>query len=241
MMLPQHLGSSRTSLKPDHLLHTPDSFVRAPLPGMQKSTAIIHTGPAVGARFTEYTAEMEAGGKLSPPPGQRFFYVASGQVEMESGLLRTGEFVYMPPGDKHQVTADAPSRLIVIEKPYRPTDLAPPKEFSGDIRTVKAQPLLGDEGVLVQPLIPDAREFDFAVNLMTFQPGAALGMVEMHIMEHGLMMLAGGGIYRLGEHWYPVMAGDFIWMAPYCPQWFGAIGKTPAQYLIYKDWNRHPL
>jgi (S)-ureidoglycine aminohydrolase len=55
------------------------------------------------------------------------------------------------------------------------------------------------------------------------------------------MMLAGGGIYRLGDHWYPVMAGDFIWMAPYCPQWFGAIGKTPAQYLIYKDWNRHPL
>jgi (S)-ureidoglycine aminohydrolase len=38
-----------------------------------------------------------------------------------------------------------------------------------------------------------------------------------------------------------VTAGDFIWMAPWCPQWFGAIGKTPAKYLIYKDWNRHPL
>jgi len=57
-------------------------------------------------------------------------------------------------------------------------------------------------------------------------------------MEHGLLMLAGGGIYRLGDHWYSVTAGDFIWMAPYCPQWFGAIGKTPAKYLIYKDWNR---
>jgi hypothetical protein len=30
-------------------------------------------------------------------------------------------------------------------------------------------------------------------------------------------------------------------MAPWCPQWFGAIGKAPAKYLIYKDWNRHPL
>jgi (S)-ureidoglycine aminohydrolase len=30
-------------------------------------------------------------------------------------------------------------------------------------------------------------------------------------------------------------------MAPFCPQWFGALGKTPAKYLIYKDWNRHPL
>jgi (S)-ureidoglycine aminohydrolase len=60
-------------------------------------------------------------------------------------------------------------------------------------------------------------------------------------MEHGLLMLEGGGIYRLGDSWYPVTAGDFIWMAPYCPQWFGALGKTPAKYLIYKDWFRHPL
>jgi (S)-ureidoglycine aminohydrolase len=30
-------------------------------------------------------------------------------------------------------------------------------------------------------------------------------------------------------------------MGPFCPQWFGAIGKRPAKYLIYKDWNRHPL
>jgi len=83
--------------------------------------------------------------------------------------------------------------------------------------------------------------FDCAVNIMTFLPGATLPMVEIHVMEHGLMMLEGGGIYRLGECWYPAAAGDFIWMGPYCPQWFGALGKTPAKYLIYKDWNRHPL
>jgi (S)-ureidoglycine aminohydrolase len=65
--------------------------------------------------------------------------------------------------------------------------------------------------------------------------------VEIHYMEHGLLMLEGGGIYRLGDQWYPTQAGDFIWMAPYCPQWFGAIGKRPAKYLIYKDFNRHPL
>ena len=76
------------------------------------------------------------------------------------------------------------------------------------------------------------------VNTMTFQPGASLHMVEMHVMEHGLLILEGGGIYRLGDKWYPVTAGDFIWMAPYCPQWFGALGEKPAKYLIYKDWNR---
>ena len=90
-------------------------------------------------------------------------------------------------------------------------------------------------------LVPDNPAFDFAVNTMTYHPGAALPMVESHVMEHGLLMLAGGGIYRLGESWYPVKAGDFIWMVFYCLQWFGALGKVPAKYLIYKDWNRHPL
>ena len=100
---------------------------------------------------------------------------------------------------------------------------------------------MGDPDLMVRGLLPDTMAFDFAVNTMTYQPGAALRMVEVHVMEHGLLMLEGGGIYRLDDKWYPVTAGDFIWMGPYCPQWFGAIGKTPAKYLIYKDWNRHPL
>jgi (S)-ureidoglycine aminohydrolase len=101
--------------------------------------------------------------------------------------------------------------------------------------------LMGDEDLQVRGLLPDSPSFDFAVNTMTYQPGAALALVEIHVMEHGLLMLEGGGIYRLGDNWYPVTAGDFIWMAPFCPQWFGALGKQPAKYLIYKDWNRHPI
>ncbi len=93
----------------------------------------------------------------------------------------------------------------------------------------------------MRSLMPDGPAYDFAVNTMTYDPGAALSMVEVHVMEHGLLMLEGGGIYQLSDSWYPVEAGDFIWMAPYCPQWFGALGKRPAKYLIYKDWCRHPL
>ena len=65
--------------------------------------------------------------------------------------------------------------------------------------------------------------------------------MESSEIERGLLMLVGGGIYKLSDSWYPVEAGDFIWMGPYCPQWFGALGKRPAKYLIYKDWRRHPL
>ena len=54
------------------------------------------------------------------------------------------------------------------------------------------------------------------------------------------LMLAGGGIYRLGDHWYPVTQAILSGWRRICPQWFGALGKTPAKYLIYKDWNRGP-
>ena len=76
---------------------------------------------------------------------------------------------------------------------------------------------MGDEALRVRSLMPDGPAYDFAVNTMTYDPGAALSMVEIHVMEHGLLMLEGGGIYRLGDAWYPVEAGDFIWMARLLP------------------------
>ena len=82
--------------------------------------------------------------------------------------------------------------------------------------------------------------FDMAVNIFTYRPGATLPFVEHHIMEHGLLMLAGQGVYRLENEWYPVREGDVIWMAPYCPQWFVAMGDSPASYLYYKNVNRLP-
>ena len=59
-------------------------------------------------------------------------------------------------------------------------------------------------------------------------------MVEMHVMEHGLLMLEGGGIYRLGDSWYPATAGDFIWMGPWGPQWFGGWARCPRSTLFTK-------
>ena len=130
----------------------------------------------------------------------------------------------------------------MIEKAYIPNLTANGSGvIVGTEDSIPSTPLDGDPSLQVKHLLPDTQAFDFAVNTMTYQPGAALSMVEMHVMEHGLVMLEGGGIYRLADAWYPVTAGDFIWMGPWCPQWFGAIGKVPAKYLIYKDWNRHPL
>jgi (S)-ureidoglycine aminohydrolase len=235
----QHLGHTRSAVRLDHILQTPDTFVRAPLPGMKKATAIVHVGRVNGASFTQYTAEFEAGGALDFSPHQRFLYVLEGQIQAGDDRLEPGGFAYLPRKSAVRITAPGAARAAVIERHYESLpDQEPPSAFTGRASDVPSAPLLGDEALQVQSLVPADTAFDFAVNVMTFLPGASLPMVEIHVMEHGLLMLEGGGIYRLGDSWYPVAAGDFIWMAQFCPQWFGALGKTPAKYLIYKDWNR---
>jgi (S)-ureidoglycine aminohydrolase len=241
-----NLGQTRSSQQPSHLLLTPDTFVRAPMPGMKKCNAIVHVGPALGAAFTQYTAEFESGGELGATDAQRFLYVLEGSVKVESEgkshQLAARGYAFFPEGAAHQVVATQTSRVAVIEKTYLPVDsVKRPSAILSSEDKVESHALGDDPDLQVKCLLPDVMNFDFAVNTMAYQPGAALSMVEMHVMEHGLLMLEGGGIYRLGDSWYPVTAGDFIWMGPWCAQWFGAIGKVPAKYLIYKDWNRHPL
>jgi (S)-ureidoglycine aminohydrolase len=238
----ERLGHTRTAHADNYLLQTPDAFVRAVLPGMQKATAIVHISPAGGAAFTQYTAEMEGGGTLPVATHQRFVYVLDGALTIGGRRLEHGDFAYVPPGSQTVVTSEGQSRAAIIEKPYEPLDqVAAPALLTGRERDVAPTHLNDDPWLEVRGLVPDSSAFDFRINTMTYQPGAGLPAVESHVMEHGLLMLEGGGIYRLGDRWYPVAAGDFIWMAPYCPQWFGAIGKQPAKYLIYKDWDRHPL
>jgi (S)-ureidoglycine aminohydrolase len=233
-----NLGRTRSSQQPNHLLLTADTFVRTTLPGMKSCSAIVHIGPALGAGFTQYTAEIEAGGELGGTTAERFIFVIDGGVKLEV----EGKSSELCAGMHHRVVATKVSRVAVVEKTYQALDsVEPPRLIVSNEGAISSHPLDDDTRLQVKCLLPDEMSFDFAVNTMVYQPGSSLSMVEMHVMEHGLIMLEGGGIYRLGDSWYPVTAGDFIWMGPWCPQWFGAIGKVPAKYLIYKNWNRHPL
>jgi (S)-ureidoglycine aminohydrolase len=241
-----NLGQTRSAQQRNHMLLTPDTFVRTTLPGMKACAAIVHVSPAWGARFTQYTAEFEPGGELGPTAAQRFIFVIEGGITLDidgkSNELAGRGYAYLPEGLPHRIVSKKKSRVAVIEKPYQPLDgVARPELILSSEDAVLSHPLEDDPSLQVKCLLPDEMNFDFAVNTMIYQPGAALSMVEMHVMEHGLIMLEGGGIYRLSDSWYPVIAGDFIWMAPWCPQWFGALGKVPAKYLIYKDFHRQPL
>src|SRR5580693_4496323 len=117
------LGQTRSSQHHNHLLLTPDTFVRMTLPGMKACTAVVHAGPAMGAGFTEYTAEFESGGELGPARAQRFLYVIDGAVTAEldgrrSELAARG-YAFFPEGLSHRVVGTKASRVAVIEKPYQ--------------------------------------------------------------------------------------------------------------------------
>src|SRR5690242_13461084 len=101
----QHLGHTRSVRSSNYLLHTPDAFVRAPLPGMTNATAIVHIAPAGGARFTQYTAEFEAGGQLAAAADQRFVYVLSGEVFIGGKNLGPDDYAYLSAGAASAVLA----------------------------------------------------------------------------------------------------------------------------------------
>src|ERR1700690_481168 len=110
-----HLGQTRSSQHSNHLLLTADTFVRTPLPGMKGCMAVVHAGPAMGAAFTEYAAEFEAGGELGSATAQRFLYVIEGSVNIElngkrSELAARG-YAYIPEGMPHRVVATKVSRV----------------------------------------------------------------------------------------------------------------------------------
>jgi (S)-ureidoglycine aminohydrolase len=239
------LGQTRATRELTHLLQTPDTFVRTPLPGLVGGEAVIHCAPALGARFLQYTAEINPKGKLMPSAHQRFLYLLEGSAAIIGPSIdktvRAGAFAYMPPWQPTTFIANTSCRCAVIEKRYEELPGVPlPDAFVGTEPAIPAQPLNGDPNLLVRSLLPANFAFDFAVNTMTYAPGAALSQVEVHVMEHGLLMLSGSGPYLLGDTKYQVESGDFIWMAPFCPQWFQADAAGPAKYLIYKDFNRVP-
>jgi (S)-ureidoglycine aminohydrolase len=240
-------GSTRNVVTNRYALLTPSGFVPSMLPGWENVTCHVLISPAMGACFCQFliTLNKDGQGRGNTGDTEYFVYVVEGNASFmfnnKRNRLEAGSFVYVPPGqDIHFQGSEA--RLLIFQKVYVPLHgTKPPDTIIGHAREVKGQPFLGNEDAKLQVLLADIPSFDMAVNIFTYQPGATLPFVETHVMEHGLMMLSGQGVYRLDADYHPVQTNDVIWMAPYCPQWFVAMGKTPASYIYYKDVNRDPM
>ncbi|ERN01054.1 hypothetical protein AMTRI_Chr03g145870 [Amborella trichopoda] len=248
---PHHLqdlpGFTRSLYKRDHALITPESHVFSPLPDWVNTLGAYLITPAMGAHFVMYLAKMQDNSSSALPPEdvERFFFVVQGTVILTNASgtdhkLIVDSYAYLPSNFKHILKCDSSATLVVIERRYHALENHFVELIIG---STDAQPLLETSGEVFQirKLLPTSISYDFNIHIMDFNPGEYLNVKEVHYNQHGLLLLEGQGIYRLGDSWYPVQSGDVIWMAPFVPQWYAALGKCRSRYLLYKDVNRNPL
>lgn len=239
---------TRSVVKKSHALISPDGYINSVVPGWTGCTVNVIINEQMGARFCQTIVSLQKGGALAGRTlqSQLFFYVVSGKISATvAGAAKgmsAGHYVYIPAGSEYRLDNPADgTQLLSFHKVYEQLEGAnKPALLFGNAADIPANEYLGDAALRLQVLLPDVLAFDMAVNIFTYDPGGHLPLVETHIMEHGLLYLQGQGVYRLDQDWYPIKKGDCIWMAPYCQQWFTAMGKEPAVYIYYKNVNRFP-
>jgi (S)-ureidoglycine aminohydrolase len=216
------------------------------LPEWPTAQVQVLAAPALGAQFAQYLINLPTGTRGDHRPDGRvelFLYLLAGNltltIDNKPHTLTEGAFALIPPTSNHTVTATTESKLLLLRKPYEKAENVPLfHPIVSNEKNVKPEIWAEDPGALLQTLIPDDLQYDLAMNIFTFDVGHGLPIVETHVMEHGLYVLQGKGLYFLGEDWMEVEATDFIWMGPYCPQSYYATGRTPTKYLYYKNVNR---
>ena len=236
---------SRARVERDWALLPPQGMAESVLPEWTSTVAKVLAAPAMGARFVQYDLRVGKGGGTQqqlPEHVQAFVFVQGGSVRFDvngaGSTLAAGGFLYMKPGSRFAITAQEDAHLLWLKKRHVPFGSVRPHDLVGDETKLAGETYMGMEGVILKTLLPLDTAFDMAMNIFTFPPGGSLPITETHVMEHGLVMLQGQGVYYLGREWMEVQAGDFIWMGPYVPQSFYATGDEPTRYIYYKDVHR---
>ena len=247
---PGAIGHNRGVVKRNYAFIPPEGVLKSRIPAYADTVVKFLAAPALGAQFAQYILEIAPGGGTPAPiesDVQHFFYVLSGAatltlVDAPATPFPEGGYAYIPPGAPFTLRNNSPetARILTIKKRYEPAPgLAPPPAFIGQRDDAAQTNHTGFEGRGFIHLtgFGDLRH-DFEMNLMYFQPGTCFPAVETHIMEHGLYMLEGQGLYYLGQDWHEIWTNDFIWMGSFCPQQFYPTGHDRAVYLLYKNVNR---
>ncbi len=243
---PGIVGHNRTMVTPHYAVMPPDGILQSRLPGFAGARVHFQTSPAMGAGFAQALLVLAPGGGTAAPREdglEHFFYVVEGAAEIgpsgEERHLEPGGFCYVPAGRAYDLRATEETRIVWIKRPYEPAPgISSPEPRFGSRQDT---PILRKhtDGRGWQTLLgEDDLRMDMEINILSFAPGTHFPFVETHVMEHGLYMLDGQGLYLLGRDWHECWAGDFIWMGAYVPQQFYCTGWGEAAYLLYKNVNR---
>ena len=232
-------GTTRNVVKGRYALLTPGSLVPSHLPGWEKAVCHVLISPALGARFSQVLITLERDGKCAGNTGanQYFVYVLEGaasillDVAKASPRNRQLRLPSLRPGRSNRQRGRRPRASLVFQKEYQPL---PGVGETGGLRQPRARSQRPAASAATTTRVcrrccPAIRRSTWPSTFSPAHPAPRCPLVEAPVMERGLMILRGQGIYRLEADWHPVQAGDVIWTAPYCPQWFVAMGKTPCQ------------
>jgi (S)-ureidoglycine aminohydrolase len=200
--------------------------------------------------FSQYIVELAAGGGSDRPEtdshAEGALFVVEGAVEIAHGatthVLTAGGFAYLPAGSAWTLHAPAGAVFHWVRKRYAAIDgLDAPDAFFVQEQDINPAPMPDTNGAWATTRFMDPADLrhDMHMTIVTLQPGAVIPFAETHVMEHGLYVLQGKGVYHLNQQWIEVEAGDFMWLRAFCPQACYAGGPEPFRYLLYKDVNRH--
>lgn len=232
-----------------HVLLTPANRYASRLAWLPEATVFKLVSPRLRpAAFSQQLLRLDTD-PTTPRPlpagGETFLFAWRGALTVEVGgereELSTGGHLFLPEGTAAAIVGARDAEVVRVHRPWTPLDgVTPPTVRRGHLDDEPPAPT-AVPGLARRELLPgDDPAFDFTMSVMRFDPGAELGMVEIHDEEHGLLMLEGGGRYLLDDGWHDVLADDFVYLAPYCPQGFVA-GPEGATYLLYKDtWRESP-
>jgi (S)-ureidoglycine aminohydrolase len=229
-------------------------IVTSCLPFWDKTRVWILSRPLSGfaETFSQYIMEVEPGGGSSRPEpdagAEGVLFVMEGEVTVKLGRksqrLQPGGYAYLPPSSGWTLknTGKAPARFHWIRKLYERVDgLDVPQPLFLNEQDIVPLAMPGSAGrwATTRFVDPEDLRHDMHVNIVTFEPGGVIPFAETHVMEHGLYVLEGKGVYRLNQDWVEVEAGDYMWLRAFCPQACYAGGPGRFRYLLYKDVNRH--
>jgi len=259
MRLQEQLLTSRTQVSGMFALLPLEGIPYSRLSEWPDALVRVCATPAIGAGFAEYRIDLQPGqngGHEADGEIEHFLFVLDGNATLSlagrdtvsgsanPGLtrehaLKPGSYALLPPDCSYRFEATKQTSILLLRKRYEWLEgvecFAPRVSNESD---VQGEVYMGIEGALLQTLVPDEFSFDMAMNIFTFQTGHSLPVTETHVMEHGLYVLAGKGLYFLDDRWMEVEASDFIWMGPFCPQSYYATGPVPTRYIYYKNVNR---
>ena len=228
-------------------------IVTSKLPGFTNTRSWILARPIAGfaTTFSQLIVEIGPGGGADWPEREEgvegVVFVTAGEITLElegdRHVLEAGGYAYLAAGASWAIANEGSefASFQWIRKAYEPLVGVPaPASFVTSDAEVAPRPMPDTDGAWATTRFvdPDDLAHDMHVNIVTFQPGGSIPFAETHVMEHGLFVLEGKGVYRLNGDWVEVEAGDFMWLRAFCPQACYAGGPGPFRYLLYKDVNR---